>query len=73
VKGMSNEGYMASDVYDVCFGPSDPKNPDFGYFIKITRNGKQILYTGRHPVNDLPLTYAACLEVASFYGPAVKT
>ena len=36
-------------AFDVTFGPCDPLNPGFGYWIEVLRNGVQLLKTSRDP------------------------
>lgn len=57
------------DSWDITFGPNDPLNPGFGYYIKVECNGRRLLYTPTHPVTGKDLDYHTCLEVAAMYGP----
>ncbi len=56
------------DSWHVSFGPCDPFNPQFGYQIRVEKNGRTVLFTGQHPVTGKDLTFESCLEVAGFYG-----
>ena len=60
---------MASESWDVRFGPCDPLNPGFGYELEVRRNGERVLFTGKHPVSGKDLDFDACLDVARMYGP----
>ena len=57
------------DSYDCTITPCDPLNPEFGYSIRVERNGTTLLYTAQHPVTGADLTYHSAVEVAAMYGP----
>lgn len=58
-----------NESWEVNFGPCDGLNPQFGYQIRIERNGRVVMLTAKHPVTGADLDYAGCVDVANMYGP----
>jgi len=57
----------------ISIGPVQFHNPERGYQIHVSREGKTILLTASHPVTGETLDFDACLDVALMYRSAGST
>ena len=52
------------------FGPSDPLNPQFGYYFKATTRKGVEMHIGSNPETGKPLTPHDCIALAeTWFGP----